>query len=79
MREIRARVDFLINVGLDYLNLPRATGTLSGGERGGTAIAQGTPEEVAENPNSYTGQYLKKIFKIGAEYITALQIPRCKA
>lgn len=32
-----------------------------GGDKGGTVIATGTPEEVAENPNSYTGQYLKKI------------------
>lgn len=32
LREIQSRVNFLINVGLDYLNLSRATGTLSGGE-----------------------------------------------
>ncbi len=32
LKEIRARVSFLINVGLDYLSLSRATGTLSGGE-----------------------------------------------
>ena len=31
-----------------------------GGDKGGTAIAQGTPEEVAANPASYTGQYVKK-------------------
>lgn len=31
-----------------------------GGERGGTVIAQGTPEEVAKCKNSYTGQYVKK-------------------
>lgn len=31
-----------------------------GGDRGGTVVAQGTPEEVAENPASYTGQYVKK-------------------
>ena len=31
-----------------------------GGDRGGTVIAKGTPEEVAENPVSYTGQYLRK-------------------
>jgi len=32
LKEVRARVSFLINVGLDYLSLSRATGTLSGGE-----------------------------------------------
>ena len=31
-----------------------------GGDKGGTVIAQGTPEEVAENPISYTGKYVKK-------------------
>ncbi len=31
-----------------------------GGDAGGTVIAQGTPEEVAAQPNSYTGQYVKK-------------------
>ena len=33
-----------------------------GGDRGGTVVACGTPEEVAENKNSYTGEYLNKIF-----------------
>jgi len=32
-----------------------------GGLRGGMIVAQGTPEEVAEVPESYTGQYLKKV------------------
>ncbi len=32
-----------------------------GGSGGGTVIAMGTPEQVAENPASYTGMYLKKI------------------
>ncbi|WP_368274938.1 excinuclease ABC subunit UvrA, partial [Enterocloster lavalensis] len=31
-----------------------------GGDKGGTVIAQGTPEEVSENPISYTGKYVKK-------------------
>ena len=34
-----------------------------GGDGGGTVIAQGTPEEVAENPVSYTGQYVKKYLR----------------
>ena len=32
LKEIKARITFLIDVGLDYLSLSRATGTLSGGE-----------------------------------------------
>ena len=34
-----------------------------GGEQGGTVVAQGTPEEVANVDGSYTGQYLKKVLK----------------
>ncbi|MGR3317058.1 MAG: excinuclease ABC subunit UvrA [Candidatus Anammoxibacter sp.] len=30
-----------------------------GGEKGGEVVATGTPEEIAKNPGSYTGQYLK--------------------
>ena len=32
-----------------------------GGDKGGTVIAKGTPEEVAESPVSYTGKYIKKM------------------
>ena len=136
LKEINSRIQFLIDVGLNYLTLRRATGTLSGGEAqriklatelskrstgktiyildepttglhfadvhklieilhrladggntvvviehnldviktadyiidmgpeggdgGGTVIAEGTPEQVAENPISYTGKYVKK-------------------
>ena len=31
-----------------------------GGDAGGNIVACGTPQEIAKNPNSYTGQYLKK-------------------
>ena len=34
-----------------------------GGDRGGTIVANGTPEEVAKNPNSYTGYYIDAILK----------------
>ena len=34
-----------------------------GGDRGGTVIAKGTPEEVADSPVSYTGKYVKKYLK----------------
>ena len=40
--------DYLIDIGPE------------GGDKGGTIVAQGTPEEVAKNPKSYTGQYVKK-------------------
>ena len=34
-----------------------------GGDRGGTVVACGTPEEIAGTPESYTGQYVKKMLK----------------
>ena len=34
-----------------------------GGDRGGTVIARGTPEEIAKVPESYTGQYVAKYLK----------------
>ncbi|MBN3535005.1 excinuclease ABC subunit UvrA [Mycoplasma procyoni] len=43
--------DYIIDLGPD------------GGDRGGQVIATGTPEQVALNPNSYTGQYLKEILE----------------
>ena len=38
-----------------------------GGDRGGTVIAKGTPEEVARCPQSYTGQYVKRYLEIPEE------------
>ncbi len=43
--------DYIIDLGPD------------GGDAGGRVIATGTPEEVSNNKNSYTGQYLKKVLK----------------
>ena len=41
--------DYIIDMGPD------------GGDRGGTVVTCGTPEEVAEHPTSYTGKYVKKM------------------
>ena len=35
-----------------------------GGEHGGYIVAEGTPEEVAACPASYTGQFLKKVLNL---------------
>ena len=40
--------DYIIDMGPD------------GGDRGGTVVVSGTPEEVAAHPTSYTGQYVKR-------------------
>ncbi len=43
--------DYIIDMGPD------------GGDRGGRVVACGTPEEVAQHPTSYTGQYVKRYLK----------------
>ena len=47
--EVIKTADYIIDLGPE------------GGDRGGTVIATGTPESIANNPVSYTGQYLKKL------------------
>ena len=49
--EVIKMADYIIDLGPE------------GGNRGGTVIAQGTPEEVAKNKKSYTGLYLKEYLK----------------
>ena len=39
-----------------------------GGDRGGQVVAVGTPEEIAEHPNSYTGVYLNKVLNKYNDY-----------
>jgi excinuclease ABC subunit A len=37
-----------------------------GGDAGGEIVARGTPEEVAENPRSFTGQFLRRVLHLPA-------------
>ncbi len=46
--EVIRRADWVIDLGPE------------GGERGGRIVAEGTPEQIAQVPESYTGQYLRK-------------------
>ena len=48
MLDVIKTADYIIDMGPE------------GGDRGGTVIAKGTPEEVAKVKKSYTGQYVKK-------------------
>ena len=47
--DIIKNADYIIDLGPD------------GGDRGGTVVASGTPEEIATHPTSHTGKYLKKL------------------
>ncbi len=47
--EVIKSADYIIDLGPE------------GGDHGGEVIATGAPEEIASNPRSYTGQYLKPI------------------
>ena len=49
--DVIKRADYIIDLGPD------------GGDRGGMIVATGTPEEVAACPDSYTGQFLKKLLQ----------------
>ena len=49
--DVIKRADYIIDLGPD------------GGTRGGTIVATGTPEEIAKCPDSYTGQFLKRLLK----------------
>ncbi len=42
-----------------------------GGSRGGTIVAQGTPEEIAQVPESHTGRFLARILDLPAVGATA--------
>ena len=46
--EVIKTADYIIDMGPE------------GGDGGGTVVSSGTPEEVAEVPESYTGKYLKR-------------------
>ncbi len=49
--DIIKNCDYIIDIGPD------------GGTKGGNLVAKGTPEEVANNPASYTGKYLKRVLR----------------
>ena len=49
--EVIKTADYIIDIGPE------------GGDKGGTVVAAGTPEEIAKKKKSYTGQYLKKMLK----------------
>ena len=49
--DIIKSADYIIDIGPE------------GGSKGGNVVAKGTPEEVANNPKSYTGQYLVNVLK----------------
>ncbi|HBH55267.1 MAG TPA: hypothetical protein DDY46_00990, partial [Kocuria sp.] len=38
----------------------------NGGSGGGTVVAEGTPEQVAQNPESFTGQFLREVLENSA-------------
>ncbi len=52
--EVIKTADYIIDIGPE------------GGDKGGNIIATGTPEEITENPNSYTGYYIKKCIEKNA-------------
>jgi excinuclease ABC subunit A len=49
--EVIKTADYIIDLGPE------------GGDKGGYLVAAGTPEEITQNPNSYTGQYLKSVLE----------------
>lgn len=51
MREVIKTADWVLDLGPE------------GGDKGGEVVAEGTPEQVAEEPRSYTGAYLKPLLK----------------
>ena len=52
--EVIKSADYIIDLGPE------------GGDEGGWIVAEGTPEEIALHPESYTGQYLRSILKVGS-------------
>ncbi len=60
--EVIKSADWIIDLGPD------------GGDAGGEVITQGTPEEVAEEPRSYTGQFLQRMFTEEAAFFASRAI-----
>lgn len=59
--EVIKSADYIIDLGPE------------GGERGGQVVGCGTPEELIHNPNSYTGQFLKRKLDGGPERVEGLE------
>ncbi|WP_294451155.1 ATP-binding cassette domain-containing protein, partial [uncultured Gemmiger sp.] len=57
--DVIKRADYIIDLGPE------------GGSGGGRVVATGTPEQVAENPGSFTGQYLKPVLERGKAFAAA--------
>lgn len=53
--EVIKSADYIIDLGPE------------GGDEGGWVVAEGTPEEIAKRPDSYTGQYLRRILDAGTD------------
>ena len=49
-----------------------------GGNKGGTIVAQGTPEQICDVPESYTGQFLKPLLDKEKERLRKLRNNNCK-
>jgi excinuclease ABC subunit A len=47
-----------------------------GGDKGGTIVARGTPEEIAAHPDSFTGQYLAQLLPIPADRMARNQLAK---
>jgi excinuclease ABC subunit A len=64
--EVIKSADWIIDLGPD------------GGEAGGEVIARGTPEEVAEEPHSYTGHFLRRMFREEAAFFATQLLPSAR-
>ena len=67
MREVIKTADWIIDLGPE------------GGDKGGEIVAEGTPEQVAEEPRSYTGNYLKPLLQGARAEVVAAPVRKKRA